>query len=397
MNDFTKVALATLFVTTFTLFLGWIPIGVLMPQVFFIIYTMAMQPKVFGSKTLVLYYLFFAYQLAMGLFGEKGFDVIIWGAKFLGMAIPLIISTIFFSPKYIKDCQGVSRFAIILSFITVLLSIRVLVNDGDALRVCAMANSTGDRNILYGLWRQGMASYDMAAMMLFMPVVLVYKLKCGISGDKKWLLWLGIALIMIFMYLGQVTTTLLLCLMVTIQSFLNYRNRIIKYISVGLVVIVLLTQISEILNFAVSATGDSALNERLISLSSVAAGESLNDNSDAGIRQELLNITLHSFISNPFLGSIAAKTGGHNYFLDLLAKYGIIGCLPFFLLIRTQYSVISSYLSDDSKRYYLIILVGFIILGIFKNLSGTEYWNYLFIYYPAILVWIDSKNKKQAL
>lgn len=397
MNSFTKVALVTLFVTTFTLFLGWVPIGVLIPQGLFFLYLLATQPKAFGSKTLVLYYLFFAYQLFYGIMGGSSYDITIWGARFLGMAIPFLISTVVFSPKFIQDCKGISKFALTVSFITVLLSIRVLVNDGTALRVCSMANSTDDLDALYGFWKQGIADYGMAAMMSFMPVVLIYWLKSKTKDRKRWLLWSGVIIIVSFMYLGQVTTTFILCLMVSLMAFLNFKNRALSFVGIGLVALLLLTQLTGVLDFVISFTGSGSMNDRFVSISEAASGESLDDTSDAGIRWALLSTTISSFIAHPLFGSSSAITGGHNYFLDMLAKYGIIGCLPFFLMIRNQFKVISSYLSAEAKRYYVIILVGFITLGIIKNMSGTDYWIYLFIYYPAILVWIDSKNKKQTI
>lgn len=392
MNNFTKVALVTLFVTNFTLFLGWVPIGVLIPQALFFILALGMQPKAFGSKTLALYYLFFAYQFVFGLMGGIGYDATIWGARFLSMAIPLLISTILFSPIFVDDCKGVSKYALIMSFVTVLLSIRLLLNDGSALRLCSLANSTGKWDILYDYWKQGMANYDTASMMLFMPVVLIFRLKSKVRGWEKWLLWGGIIIILSFMYLGQVTTTLILSLMVSLVAFLNFKNRALTFVGIGLFALLLLTQLTGILDFAVSFTGSGDMKDRFVSLSNAARGETLDDISDAGIRWALLSKTISSFISHPLFGSSSAISGGHNYFLDMLAKYGIIGFLPFFLMIKHQYIVISSYLSAEARKYYYIILVGFVALGLIKNMSGTEYWNYLFIYYPSILVWLDSKT-----
>ncbi len=242
-----------------------------------------------------------------------------------------------------------------------------------------------------------MADYAMAAMMLFMPVVLVSWIKSEAKNKKQWLLWGGVIIIVFFMYLGQVAATFILCLMVTFMALLNFKSRVLTLISVGLFTIVLLTQLTGVLDLFISFTGSGNINDRLVSLSDAARGEALDDTSDASIRWELLSSTINTFISHPLFGSSSAITGGHNYFLDILAKYGLIGCLPFFLLIRYQYKAISSYLSVEARRYYMIILVGFITLGIIKNMSGTEYWNYLFIYYPAILVWIDSKNDRQTI
>lgn len=394
MNRITKIALVTLFVTNFTLFLGWIPIGVLIPQALFFVYALSKYPKAFGTKTMIFYYLFFFYQFIYGLIGGNGYDVVTWGAKFLGMVVPLTISCIIFSPKVIKDSESVSKFALLISFITMLLSIRILINDGNALRVCSMANSTGDTAMFYGYWKQGMANYDMAAMMLFMPVVLIFQLKSGIKRNMKLLLLAGIITPFIFLYLGQVTTTFLLCIIISLMSLLNVKRPALTFTGIGLVTLLLMSQIGDILDYAGSVTGDTAMSERFVSMSVAVKGQSLDDTSDAGIRWALVGTTINSFFSSPLFGSPNASTGGHNFFLDLLAKYGIIGCLPFFLMIKHQFNIISSYSSEMAKRYYLITLIGFIMLGTIKNMSGTEYWNYLFIYYPAILVWFDSMKIK---
>lgn len=395
MTQFTKVALITLFGTNFTLFLGWIPIGVLIPQALFLLFVLFNQPKAFNSKTLVLYYVFFTYQLFSSLIGGNGYDVITWGAKFLSMVVPLTISCIIFSPKVIKDSERVSKFALLISFITMLFSIRILIYDGNALRVCSMANSTGDTAIYYGYWRQGMANYDMAAMMLFMPVVLIYQLKSGVKNNKKILLLTGIMVTFIFMYLGQVTTTFVLCGIVSLMALLNVKRPALTYAGISLVTLLLMIHLSDIFDYAGAVVGDTSMGDRFTSISAMAKGESIDDTSDAGIRWSLLGTTISSLLSSPLFGSPNAANGGHNFFLDLLAKYGIIGCLPLFMMIKHQFKIISAYLSETAKQYYLIIMMGFILLGIIKNMSGTEYWNYLFIYYPAILVWFDSMNTKK--
>lgn len=390
MNNFTKIALVTLFVTTFTLFLGWVPIGALIPQVVFILVALIMRPKAFSSKTMVLYYIFFLYQFVLGFFFGGDSDIIIWVSKFLTMAIPLVISSSLFTPQSKGDCRFVSKYALIVSFITVLLSIRVLINDGTALRTTSMANSMGDWDLLYHYWRMGMADYAMAAMMMLMPVVLVFALKYSDVRKHKYLFYAGIVTIIVFMFLGQVTTTFVLCLMATILSLVDTKNRAFSVMSVFLIIIFCIVFFTGIMDYAISATTGSEMNEKFSSVAGVSSGEALDEASDAGIRWMLTMRSINSFISHPLLGSVTAKIGGHNYFLDILAKYGIIGCLPFFLLIKNQYKLISSFLSDNAKRFYLIMLLFFILHGVIKNMSGTEYWNYLFIYYPAILVWFDT-------
>ena len=397
MKNFFPIAIITLFVTTFSLFLGWVPIGALIPQALFVIASLAMCSKAYGSKSMVLLYIYFAYQYFSALFYGQVGELVTWVSLFFSMAIPIVISTALFSQKDNGPYKSFSKYAIIVSFVTILLSIRVLINDGMALRVTSMANSTGDWETLYGYWKQGMADYAMAAMMMFMPVVLVYLFKKTNKRREKNLALLGIVLAIMFMYLGQVTTTFIFCLFVTLLSTVRSKNVTFTYIGIALLAVFIVTQLSGLLDLAVKYTGDSSMNDRFLSMSGAISGEELDDSSDAGIRMTLLNRTLSTFFSNPILGNPTALRGGHNYFLDCLAKYGIIGCLPFFLLLKHQYKIISSRLSKEARQYYMIIFLVFILYGILKNLSGTEYWNYLFIYYPAILVWIDSRTQPSSI
>lgn len=394
MSNYTKIALVTLFVTNFTLFLGWVPIGVLIPQTIFIVVTLLMQPKALVSRPMLLLYIYFLYQIISELFYGKGFDFISKGAQLLGMGVPLIISSVIFTPKFMKDCRGISKYAIIVSFVTILLSIRILINDGNALRVTSMANSTDDLTTLYYYWRQGIADYSMAAMMLFMPVVLIYYYKTVAKRSEYLLLFAGIITVVVFMYLGQVTTTLLMCLMVTVLSVINNKNKSFYYIMIGMIIILFISIFTNLMDFAIAHTGETAMNDRLTSIAGAVSGEELDEFSDAGIRWMLTVKTVRAFLANPLFGNSAIEIGGHNYFIDCLARYGLIGCLPFFLLIKNQVGIIQSYLSNGARRYFYIIILGFLLLGILKKLSGTEYWNYLYVYYPAILVWIDSKTKK---
>lgn len=398
MNRYTIIALVTLFVTTFTLFLGWVPsLGVILPQVAFVILLLAMRPDAFVSKTMILYYLFFLYETAIRAVYGVGYDIVTGSARFLVMAVPLLVSTVLFSPKGIKDCKGVAKYALIVSFITVLMSIRVLIGDGNALRLCSMANSTGDEAMMYGYWRQGMADYGMAAMMAFMPVVLLYINKSLSTSKVRTYSIIGTIIIIAFMYLGQVTTTFILCIMATILAYFSNNNKVFTYVGIGMVALLIITQFSEIMEFAISNTGEGSMNGNFVSIAEAANGEAWEETSDAAIRWGLLQQTIDVFLSHPLFGNPSLKNGGHNYFLNWLATVGLVGCLPFFMFIRYQYKVICSYLSKEAQKSYKIILMLFILHGLIKNMSGTEYWNYLFVYYPAILVWIDSLRKDRIM
>jgi hypothetical protein len=85
---------------------------------------------------------------------------------------------------------------------------------------------------------------------------------------------------------------------------------------------------------------------------------------------------LESIASNPLIGGGA--NDGHNFWLDNLSMFGILGMLPWFLIIRQQMKFNLQRMSEDFKPYYIISILIFVLVGIFKG--GIVGWQ------PTLLV-----------
>lgn len=392
-SNYIKISLTCLFLSTFTLCLGWLPIGAMIPQLVLLFATLLFSSMTIGVKSVIFYNIFFVYQtLALTMSGSP-LDIVTLLARYFTIGLPLFVSVYLFNRDNKKDYISVAKYALIVSSITILLTIRVLVSDGSALRMTSYANSLGDMTLLYGFWRQGVADYGMAAMMMFMPVILLEIHRTFKQNNIKYYCFAGIILIFAFLYLGQVTTPFLFAIPIFMLALNPQYQRLTYVIPIIIIFSLIFVFFQDLLSFAISNTADSAMNEKFVAMSMMSKGESVDDASDAGIRLQLLSGTINAIKQNPLFGNPLNEHGGHNYFLDIIAQYGFLGLTLFLTMIISQVKLISKRLSDNSRKVYLLIVISFFLYGLIKNMSGTEWWTYLFIYYPAILKWLDLKKQ----
>lgn len=101
-------------------------------------------------------------------------------------------------------------------------------------------------------------------------------------------------------------------------------------------------------------------------------------------RQSLYLKSIEVFFSNPFLGDINSETGGHAYWFDHLARFGLIGTLPllvsYFLLVLKS-SHMASY---NYRPYHYINSMILLLFGCVKNVNGYEFMLFLCIIGPLM-------------
>ena len=111
-------------------------------------------------------------------------------------------------------------------------------------------------------------------------------------------------------------------------------------------------------------------------------------------RVDLYKISWQTFQNYPFFGNVEAPNGGHNYFLDRLAYYGIFGTMPLILFIYYNLKRAYYYIPVETRRIFLICIIGFVLLGFLKNMAGIDYWTYMFLYIPCILKLTEGPSFK---
>lgn len=160
----------------------------------------------------------------------------------------------------------------------------------------------------------------------------------------------------------------------------------------------------QIIHTLVNVIGNSRVEGRLLVFADEDFGEA-HDNS-LNSRMELWKISLHTWIANPVnfifgIGdhyrSIASDTvgsgiGNHSDFLDILAKYGIIGGLILYNILKLLFDYSKKMVSG---RLYLKVLLFFaliIMFGFTKKIILPSISIMLFVLFPLCLYNINGSK-----
>ena len=77
--------------STFTLCLGWLPIGAMIPQLVLLFATLLFSSKTIGVKSVIFYNIFFVYQtLALTMSGSP-LDIVTLLARYFTIGLPLFV------------------------------------------------------------------------------------------------------------------------------------------------------------------------------------------------------------------------------------------------------------------------------------------------------------------
>ncbi len=103
---------------------------------------------------------------------------------------------------------------------------------------------------------------------------------------------------------------------------------------------------------------------------------------DLAITIENPVIDHYSFAEKPIIGG--GFEGGHNFWLDRLSMFGIIGIIPWILIVSFQIKNNLTKFDDDFRSYYTISMIAFIALGFINNIAGHQFFAIVFFILPGI-------------
>jgi len=116
-------------------------------------------------------------------------------------------------------------------------------------------------------------------------------------------------------------------------------------------------------------------------------------NSSVESRQSVYEHSLNSFIQTPFFGGgTSISSGGHSYILDKLAQYGMLGILPYLLILMSLYKSSNRLLSDKGKIIFKIIFILVILMLIFNPIEDMVFNLIIFVYIPCLINYLVSLN-----
>lgn len=118
------------------------------------------------------------------------------------------------------------------------------------------------------------------------------------------------------------------------------------------------------------------------------------------MRLQLAQTSLNTWFSNPisFLIGIGDHTqsfggdliksgiGGHSEFIDVAARYGVIGIVVFLNIIKEYYILLKRLTySREIQKYVNIIFFIFLLMGIFNNVFEPMQLLFLYIVFPIVI------------
>lgn len=314
--------------------------------------------------------------------------------------------------NYFGKLSLISKYAFIFIIITLLGTNIALIFDPDIVRDSAIGFGEDlSQKTLANL--TGVAYYGYAqAMVLLIPILVYHILKRKRMVFSRNILIVILILLLITIIRSNVFANLLVAAFITLLSFLGSHNRYRTYGIITLFVIVYVFVPSSFYSNIFFTLGSyfeqgTELNYKLGDFALFIKNPEITATTGAGGRAERYPMLFDALLANPLWGhasyesSINISAGGHLYWMNKLAQWGIPGFMFFiFVLYRIYKSIITVLRNDEIKFYYFLSVAAFIMLGLMKNMDGREPWLMIIVVIPGLFLlpyYQASKNENRII
>jgi hypothetical protein len=242
----------------------------------------------------------------------------------------------------------------------------------------------------------GTVGYGYAQSLVLLIPILVYfiKTKKRIYFNYKILFIILIVLILLLLR-ANVFANVLIAIPIIILAYVGPKKGRANYGYITFLVLILAfipisIYANLILNLSNYFGQYDFFNERFTDLASFFENPNLDTTSTTGGRVSRYPLLFEAFIANPlggdasYFSSYDIEEGGHLYWMNKLAIWGIIGFFFFIYILYILFKNIISVFDYEFKYYYHLSLMAFIGLGLTKNISGREPWLLLILIIPGL-------------
>ena len=251
----------------------------------------------------------------------------------------------------------------------------------------------------------GMGGYGFFnGIMLLVPALAYFIHKFDFDIWKKILLLIFIIFLIYPIALGGLTTTLLLAILFFMYTaFFVPIFKAKPYIPLLVISLFLFTFnhfTSDILKFLSEVMGEGIIKHKLNELSTTVKLMDYNPESGrtyfAYSRLKLTTQSLQSFLANPLIGS--GNSGGHAYWLDRLAEFGLLGWFPIILIFYQQVKSQKYVLLKVHYQYFIISVYAIFLFGVLKaNATSVQTIMVLFFLVPGMFLLEKMKSSNNSI
>lgn len=354
-----------------------------------------LYPRAFSNKT---FYWFLVYAFVLFLYLLVGHPLAV-GIGILADSKRLIIEYAFILPAvcilcilyYLRDSILMSKlfmWSMGFLFVSFIVEVPLLIQYG-SMRA-AMTEEVEQIKIF------GLPSYTlMHAYTLFIPVM-CYGIKV-FKGRNRFLCLAGLVVLFFVVYYTFVTTSLLITITLLLFTIIySEKHESLSFIlSVLLLTIFLIFSNTDFLIGLIDAImpffEGSAVEFKLNDFKDSLIQGQITGSSITG-RMDYHAVSRESFFINPIFGY--PRVGGHSSLLDRLGGMGIVGALPFVMIIVSYIrQMIKLFTTRAAKLFFWTgIIAGFVYLYE-KGLWGSEGWLVYMVLMPVGLLTFENINK----
>jgi hypothetical protein len=315
--------------------------------------------------------------------------------EFYFIVIMTAILFYYWSSRELWKLAYLSKWAFIFIIVTLITTNVALYFDPNLVRQSASTGVFTDyQKKIYDL--TGAMSYSYVQAIICLIPILIYHIK----GRKKMVFApnvLVVILMLIFITLirSQVFANVLVAVFITVLSIIGSKKRWISVITISVFVFLFTIIPNSYYVDAIKYLGskfnqDSEMYYKLNDFAEFISDPEFDTSTAAGSRAERYPMLFKALLANPILGDASYKNnidisaGGHLYWMNKLALWGIPGFLFFIFVLTKILRRISTLFDAGYRFYYFLSILAIIFLGLIKVIGGREQWLVLIVIIPGL-------------
>jgi len=343
----------------------------------------------FANKQTVALAVAYALYMSLSLNYDLPHSLKWYAIEFLGLASCLGMASLYAKePDVLQDNKMIRDWACGIVLLSVMLTLFACIRNPDIARM----KVTEERALFSegGKWQEDIVgSYAFIHGIVFLLPVLIYNIKRERKTVLRIFYGMFLLLTLFMLVKASFSAPLFMGVVISIISIFMTRRastNVVVIIMFGILFVLLvqthlLVAILEMLEPFFEGT-------MVIGKLKDIASSILQKGAEGTVegRQNLYQFSWNTFLEFPLFGCLDQKMmGGHAFFIDLLAVFGIFGVLPFALALFFMYRTLYKTIAPDSKIYFLLAIFSFIVLGFLKNNSMPTNGIIQFIIAPLLL------------
>jgi hypothetical protein len=375
---------------TLPLVQGYAPFKEWIPLTFMCGVSLVMYPKAFLNKPTLYLLIYF---VILMIFAGMGHDIADFKWVLIEILVPLSCLSIINVFIYNRDFNGlkmVTVAALLVILITAVKTYQIVTKDPFAVRNMVGYTLKNNAGAIQKYMQQGIASFGLVHAVPFLCPLLVFHIKSG--GNHLFRIFSLAMLAATYLMLVKASfgTPLILSTAAIACALLFTKNQKMNVV-IG---IFFICTLMSTMNKNLVISGLETIHAAVFSKSPVIGAKinnivsSIKYNRSEGEvsgREKVYARSWKMFFSSPIIGNLDSKqAGGHAYFVDRLAYFGLVGTIPFcmFLYFRIKNSL--TIINNKIRLHYLLGVAFFVALGFLKNITGIENFLYLFVLLPGL-------------